>query len=76
MGSHVMIPCPECGHENKDSAIQCASCRKSLQPAGGHTEFEDKAADELERMLEQLDLRETAGATAAGGAREWHAAGA
>jgi uncharacterized protein YjbI with pentapeptide repeats len=50
-----MITCHECGRENSDSAVDCANCGNDLQRQT-RNEAEEKAADELEAMLHQLDL--------------------
>jgi hypothetical protein len=59
-----MITCPECGHENKNSAVDCANCRNHLRQAHGNPTVEEKAADELGEVLDQLDLPDTDDETA------------
>jgi ribosomal protein L40E len=50
-GYTVMITCPECGHGNNDSAVDCANCGNSLG-----TDRRNGAAEEPEAMSGQLDL--------------------
>jgi uncharacterized protein YjbI with pentapeptide repeats len=57
-----VITCPECEHENNDSAVTCANCGSYLSRPTRHA-LDEVATSELEAMLDQLDLPDEEAAT-------------